>query len=526
MASSRDRAPAEQLRRQVERTLDNPEIAGSRRVAAFLRFVCDAAIEGRSALDQVEIAKVVLGRGDDFNPVDDASVRKLATAARKRLEQYYAGPGQDDPILIQLPHRSYLPHFRFREEDGAGAPVETPAPDRMRVWKPLAVIGCGLVIVAALTWRWGTTKAAQPAQFRLPVHMGDLTFQQKAPPGSVLVGPVVGIADQVRVRMVFAPQMERQEAGIMIYADPDHFVRLSRLLERRAHLQFMYEIGGTVSRPPQSTVYDPEGETGEPVWLLIRRSGDEFRAYTSSDGRSWRPIGQPLQARFGVRETRIAIFTSATAKSPNPPEAIFDQLAIGPAIPDWDGTSPAPKNPESWRVENGCGADASVTRKSDMLEVNIADGRIRCWWTLLRAAPPGDWCFSANLDSQSLSRVGAGVEIWGTRGRLRVVRTSIGGGSIIATHHPSQELARRPDYPGSPPITFRLRSDGGILTAQLSTGFERFETLPFRLKTAELGENIHFGVCAMRSAFHSDVGLAPVGIRSVFTDIFSLRNHR
>ena len=65
---------AEAYRRQVQRILASQEFVTSRQLREFLQYVSEAALEGRTHVEQVEIAEKVLQRGKEFNPLDDASV--------------------------------------------------------------------------------------------------------------------------------------------------------------------------------------------------------------------------------------------------------------------------------------------------------------------------------------------------------------------------------------------------------------------------------------------------------------------
>lgn len=79
----------EQFREEVNRLLASPEFTSSRQLQDFLRFASEKALAGERHLDQSEIAEAVLGRTESFNPIEDSSVRKTASLARKRLQQYY-----------------------------------------------------------------------------------------------------------------------------------------------------------------------------------------------------------------------------------------------------------------------------------------------------------------------------------------------------------------------------------------------------------------------------------------------------
>jgi hypothetical protein len=53
-----------------------------------------------------------LGRDANFDPQTDPIVRVEAGRRRRALEQYYAGDGRDDPVIIELPLGGYVPEFR------------------------------------------------------------------------------------------------------------------------------------------------------------------------------------------------------------------------------------------------------------------------------------------------------------------------------------------------------------------------------------------------------------------------------
>ena len=100
----------------VARVLASAAFQSSPKLAAFLRFVVDAALSGRS--DRIKgytIGTEALGRGKDFDPQSDPIVRVEAGRLRRTLDAYYAGPGADDPIVIALPVGNYVPTFTVRD---------------------------------------------------------------------------------------------------------------------------------------------------------------------------------------------------------------------------------------------------------------------------------------------------------------------------------------------------------------------------------------------------------------------------
>lgn len=113
----------------VARVLASPAFQSSPKLAAFLRFVVDAALSGRS--DRIKgytIGTEALGRGKDFDPQSDPIVRVEAGRLRRTLDVYYAGPGADDPIMIALPVGSYVPTFTIRDVAPSPPPAESITP--------------------------------------------------------------------------------------------------------------------------------------------------------------------------------------------------------------------------------------------------------------------------------------------------------------------------------------------------------------------------------------------------------------
>jgi hypothetical protein len=79
----------------------------------LLRYLADRALDHPGvALKEYQIAIEVLGRSSDFDPQSDSSVRVQAGRLRVKLEEYYAGEGQHDSVIVELPKGSYTLTFR------------------------------------------------------------------------------------------------------------------------------------------------------------------------------------------------------------------------------------------------------------------------------------------------------------------------------------------------------------------------------------------------------------------------------
>jgi tetratricopeptide (TPR) repeat protein len=103
------------IRAQVERMIKSNVFANSPQLAAFLLFVVEALLRGKSErLKGYTIGVEVLRRDVTFDPQIDPIVRVEATRLRRAIERYYAGPGANDAIMISLPRGGYVPRIARR----------------------------------------------------------------------------------------------------------------------------------------------------------------------------------------------------------------------------------------------------------------------------------------------------------------------------------------------------------------------------------------------------------------------------
>jgi hypothetical protein len=163
-------------REQLNRILTSSEFNGSRQASDFLSYVSGAAFQNRSHVDQSEIAHNVLQRNGDFNPVDDTSVRKLASVTRHKLERYYSTQGIHDPVVVTLAHRLYIPYFQLRDpalrDQPQPEPETVPAVQR-RPWVAAGGVLVAAVLAAAGFWMFHQPESA-PVRFRLVTKAGDI----------------------------------------------------------------------------------------------------------------------------------------------------------------------------------------------------------------------------------------------------------------------------------------------------------------------------------------------------------------
>jgi hypothetical protein len=105
--------PAEEVRAELARLLASHEFRASRRCHDFLEFVVEQTLAGLpNGLKERTIGVQVFERPASYDTNAEGIVRIKASEVRKRLAVYYAGPGRDSAIRIELPVGSYVPSFR------------------------------------------------------------------------------------------------------------------------------------------------------------------------------------------------------------------------------------------------------------------------------------------------------------------------------------------------------------------------------------------------------------------------------
>jgi hypothetical protein len=115
-------------------------------------FLCERArIDPSDPPHEREIAEIVFGRGEDFDPRFDPLVRVQASTLRAKLRLHFSAEGANEPVVVEIPKGAYVPVFRAR------GPIDddvdpAPAAPVTRAWWPLALLGalCAVLLVAAV----------------------------------------------------------------------------------------------------------------------------------------------------------------------------------------------------------------------------------------------------------------------------------------------------------------------------------------------------------------------------------------
>jgi len=101
---------------QVKRILRSKVFEAAIRSQAFLQYVVEKTF-ANSPPKEYAIAVDVFGRGTEYDPAVDSTVRVEAGRLRSRLREYYAGEGRGDPLHIEIPKGSYAAVFTVCDAD-------------------------------------------------------------------------------------------------------------------------------------------------------------------------------------------------------------------------------------------------------------------------------------------------------------------------------------------------------------------------------------------------------------------------
>lgn len=118
---------APRIREQLDRLLQHPLFANSKRYPALLAYTVEQTLLGNAAeLKERSIGVEVFGRIPSYDANADPVVRITAGEVRKRLTQYYYDSTHRGEIVFELPIGSYVPIFRLPERPTE--PEFVPAP--------------------------------------------------------------------------------------------------------------------------------------------------------------------------------------------------------------------------------------------------------------------------------------------------------------------------------------------------------------------------------------------------------------
>jgi hypothetical protein len=177
----------DEKRQALARVLASRTFSRSDQLRAFLRYVCEAELEGRAhQLNEYALGVSVLGRPDGYSPAEDSGVRSRAYELRNKLKSYYGEEAPQDPIQIEIEKGAYVPRFRRRDAaadaqlpaeapPGGSSPDEpapqaAPSPDaRARRGRRLVGAVVGLLVAALAVVSFRATRPHPPVSGLAPL---------------------------------------------------------------------------------------------------------------------------------------------------------------------------------------------------------------------------------------------------------------------------------------------------------------------------------------------------------------------
>ena len=130
---------AAEVRAELERILASRCFEQAGRSSSFLRFVVEQTLAGQGdRLKGYTIAVEVFSRPPDFDAQTDPLVRVEAGRLRRRLIEYYADEGRDDPVRLELPRGRYYVVSTYHAPAPADAPAAAEVPDMAPGEAPVA----------------------------------------------------------------------------------------------------------------------------------------------------------------------------------------------------------------------------------------------------------------------------------------------------------------------------------------------------------------------------------------------------
>lgn len=127
------------IREQLERLLEHPFFANSKRYPALLAYTVEQTLLGNASdLKERSIGIEVFGRAPTYDANADPIVRITAGEVRKRLSLYYYDASHAGELIIELPLGSYVPVFRQPESIVETVP-DTAEPEPVASQPPVEV---------------------------------------------------------------------------------------------------------------------------------------------------------------------------------------------------------------------------------------------------------------------------------------------------------------------------------------------------------------------------------------------------
>jgi hypothetical protein len=200
----------ESRRLLVERVASSSYLSKSARLRGMFHYLCVRVLdESAEDIHEHEVGHRVFGRPLDYDTAADNIVRVHASTLRKRIEQYFANEGSDEPVVIDIPKGNYAPVFRERRETERPVPVSLqPAIKRQFDWRIWLLASLVIIFASATLFLWfrrpAATQSDKPAAAVEPVvrQFWSQIFRPDKPADIVLDDAAVGLFQEITGRQI------------------------------------------------------------------------------------------------------------------------------------------------------------------------------------------------------------------------------------------------------------------------------------------------------------------------------------
>ena len=141
---------SEQLAARADRIRASGLLGRSGQLSRLFDYLVECSVQGKSP-KEIDIAVEALGRGAEFDVTQDAVVRVYVHKLRRRLEEFYGGPGSEEPERIVIARGEYRLSLEPNEAAIAKPLVAAPAeqPTSIKKWL-IAALAVSLILNAVL----------------------------------------------------------------------------------------------------------------------------------------------------------------------------------------------------------------------------------------------------------------------------------------------------------------------------------------------------------------------------------------
>ncbi len=155
---AKDPFDVDTCRQLLNRVAASPQLKRATRLQELLLYLGQCSLkEGRTSLREQEIGAKVFGRPEGYDTSFDNIVRTNVSDLRKRIEAYFRGEGQHEPVIMEIPRGSYVPMFRARPSEPPKA-QELPLTDELHA--PNAAVNSTKSVETRIQSRWMITGIA------------------------------------------------------------------------------------------------------------------------------------------------------------------------------------------------------------------------------------------------------------------------------------------------------------------------------------------------------------------------------